>query len=62
MSSPGCITELLEVSLRSTYFRYNGNCYEQVDGAAMGSPVSAVVTNLYMELFEEEALYYGRDM
>ncbi len=48
-----CITELLEVSLRSTYFRYNGNCYEQVVG---GSPVSAVVVNLYMELFEEVAL------
>ncbi len=26
--SPECITELLEVCLRSTYFRYNGNCYE----------------------------------
>ncbi len=51
-----CIIELLEVCLRSTYFRYNGNCYEQVDGAAMGSPVSAVVANLYMECFEEEAL------
>ncbi len=25
--SPECITELLEVCLRSTYFRYNGNCY-----------------------------------
>ncbi len=34
--SPECITELLEVCLRSTYFRYNRNCYEQVDGAAMG--------------------------
>ncbi len=54
--SPACIKELLEVCLRSTYFRYNGNCYEQVDGAAMGSPVSAVVPNLYMEFFEEEAL------
>ncbi len=54
--SPECITQLLEVCLRSTYFKYNGNCYEQVDGAAMGSPVSAVVANLYMECFEEEAL------
>ncbi len=54
--SPECITELLEVCLRSTYFRYNGNCHEQVDGAAMGSSVSAVVANLYMECFEEEAL------
>ncbi len=54
--SPECITELLDVCLRSTYFKYNGNCYEQVDGAAMGSPVSAVVANLYMEFFEEEDL------
>ncbi len=36
--------------------RYNRNCCEQVDGAAIGSPVSAVVANLYMEFFEEEAL------
>ncbi len=34
--SPVCITELLEVCLWSTYFRYNRNCCEQVDGAAMG--------------------------
>ncbi len=54
--SPECITELLEICLRSTYFRYNRNCYEQVDGAAMGSPVSALVANLYKEFFEEEAL------
>ncbi len=55
--SPECITELLEVCLRSTYFRYNGNCYKQVDGATMGSRlVSAVVASLYMEFFEEEAL------
>ncbi len=52
-----CITELLEVCLRSTYFRYNGNCCELViDGAAMDSPVFAVVANLYMEFFEEKAL------
>ncbi len=49
--SPKCITELLKVCLKSTYFRYNGNCYEQVDEKAMGSPVSAVVANLYMEFF-----------
>ena len=30
--------------------------YKQVRGAAMGSPVSAVVANLYMEFFEELAL------
>ena len=42
--------------LRSTYFQYNGSIYEQKDGAAMGSPVSAVIANLYMEEFEERAI------
>ena len=35
---------------------YNGAIYEQQDGAAMGSPVSVVIANLYMEDFEEQAL------
>ena len=56
MLSPGRIAELLETCLRSTYFSYQGDFYEQVEGAAMGSPVSAVVANLYMEFFEEMAL------
>ena len=43
-------------SLKSTYFSYNGEFYEQRQGAAMGSPVSAVVANLYMEFFGELAL------
>ena len=49
------ITEfnLLELCLRSTYFSYKGVFYEQTEGAAMGSPVSAVVANLYMQFFEE---------
>ena len=54
--SPASITVLLEFVLRSTYFLYEGAFYEQTDGAAMGSPVSAVISNLYMEAFEEEAL------
>ena len=50
------IAELLDVCLRSTYFRYHGDFYQQKEGAAMGSPVSAVVANLYMEFFEDLAL------
>ena len=42
--------------LKSTYFCYERNFYEQKEGAAMGSPVSAVVANFYMEFFEELAL------
>ena len=53
--SPEQIADLLEVCLKSTYFSFGGNFYEQNKGATMGSPVSAVVANLYMELFEELA-------
>ena len=35
---------------------YGGDFFEQREGAAMGSPVSAVVADLYMEFFEELAL------
>ncbi|KAL9965123.1 hypothetical protein ACROYT_G028877 [Oculina patagonica] len=54
--TPSQITDLLNFVLRSTYFQYNGSIYEQREGAAMGSPVSAVVANLYMESFEEQAI------
>ena len=54
--TPTQIADLLNFVLRSTYFQYNGSIYEQKDGAAMGSPVSAVIANLYMEEFEEQAI------
>ena len=37
------IMDLLEFCLRSTYFTYRGKFYEQVEGAAMGSPISPIV-------------------
>ena len=40
----------------STYFVFRGKFYQQVQGCAMGSPVSPIIYNLYMESFEEEAL------
>ena len=47
---PAQIADLLNFTLRSTYFQYNGSIYEQQEeGAALGSPVSAVITNLYVE-------------
>ena len=54
--TPAQIANLLDFVLRSTYFQYNGSIYEQREGAAMGSPVSAVIANLYMETFEEQAI------
>ena len=52
---PNQVTSLLEICLRTTYFIYQGQCFEQTDGAAMGSPVSPVVANIFMEHVEEEA-------
>ena len=54
--TPAQIADLLDFVLRSTYFQHNGSIYEQREGAAMGSPVSAVIANLYMETFEEQAI------
>ena len=54
--TPERIAELLEICLITTYFRFQGRFYEQQEGAAMGSPVSAIVANIYMEHFEELAL------
>ena len=53
---PQKVTHLLELSLQTTYFKFQGSYYKQTDGAAMRSPVSPVVANIYMEMFEELAL------
>ena len=50
------ITCLLEFCLKSTYFTYQGQHFEQLEGAAMGSPISPIVANLFMENFEEKAI------
>ena len=50
------IMDLLEFCLRSTYFTFREKFYEQVEGAAMGSPISPIVANLYMETFEIRAI------
>ena len=47
---------LLEFCLKNTYFSFQGQFYEQVEGAAMGSPVSPIVANFYIEYLEQKAL------
>ena len=42
------IAELLQLCLKSTYLSYNGEFYEQRQGTAMGSSISAVVANMYI--------------
>ena len=48
--------DLLNLCLTSTYFQYSGRHYKQLQGTAMGSPVSAVVAEIVMQHVEESAL------
>jgi len=50
------ILDLFRHVSTSTYFCFNGQYYEQTDGVAMGSPLSPVIANLYMEEFENKAI------
>ena len=50
------LISLLELVLNNFVFSFQGQFYQQLQGAAMGSYVSPVITNIYMEYFEEMAL------
>jgi hypothetical protein len=50
------IMELLEGCLKTTYFHVDDKFFQQKDGMAMGSTLSPVVSNIFMEHFEELAL------
>ena len=54
--TPTQIADPLNLVLRFTYFKYNGALYEQQEGAPMGSPISALIADLYMEAFDEQTL------
>jgi hypothetical protein len=51
------ILALFKHVLTSTYFSFDGQFYEQTDGVAMGSPLSPVRANFFMEDFETKALH-----
>ena len=50
------VYNLLEFCLTNTYFSFQDRLYEQKEGAAMGSPISPIMANLFMEDFEIRAL------
>ena len=50
---PDNILKLMEFCLFNTYFLFDGEFFEQTKGAAMGSPVSPIVSNIYIEAFKE---------
>jgi hypothetical protein len=46
------IKELLEVCLRTTCCQVDDKFFQQKDGMAMGSSLSPVICNIYMEYYE----------
>ena len=48
--------KLLEFTLTNCIFCFNKKFYKQLQDAAMGSPVSLVIANIYMEYFESLAI------
>ena len=54
--SPNQILDLLNILLRTTYFKFNDQFYQQTDRAAMGGPTSAIVSEIYMQALEMTAI------
>ncbi|XP_071439841.1 uncharacterized protein [Hetaerina americana] len=53
---PPDFPKLVEFCLESNYFLWNGDIYQQTEGAAMGSPLSPAIADIFMEDLEEKAL------
>ena len=51
---------LVEICLTSTFFCFEGEFFEQTCGVSMGSPLSPIVANFFMEDFEAKALASAR--
>ena len=54
--TPNQILDLLSILLRTTYFKFNDQFYQQTDGAAVGGPTSAFVSEIYMQALEMTAI------
>jgi retron-type reverse transcriptase len=50
------VLALFKHVLTTTYVCFDGQFYEQTEGVAMGSPLSPVIANFFMEDFEKNAI------
>jgi hypothetical protein len=50
------IMELLKLCTESNYFELEGQIYRQDEGMAMGSPLSPIFANIFMEDFEQKTI------
>ena len=56
---PDDIIGLLGLCMNCTYFIFQGEYYLQIERPTMGSLVSLILCNLYMESFEKKVLATG---
>ncbi|XP_041466320.1 uncharacterized protein LOC121416867 [Lytechinus variegatus] len=54
--TPDQIHDLLLTCLNSNSFKWRNNYYKQLQGAAMGSPLSRIIANIFIEHFEHHTL------
>src|ERR1044072_767771 len=50
------LIKLIDISMKQNVFSFNNNFCRQVFGTGMGSSLSPVIANLYMEFFETQLL------
>lgn len=46
----------LKLTLTTNYFQFEGNFFKQLDGVAMGSPISSIIAQLVMEYAEDQII------
>ena len=48
--------DLVHLVLRTTWYTFNSQFYQQTDGVAMGGPASSTTTEIYMQAYEHTAI------
>ena len=44
--------KLLNLAIKNCHFIFNGKCYDQIDGVAMGSPLGPLLANIFLSFHE----------
>jgi hypothetical protein len=55
------ITTLLETILKQNYLSFQNNIYQPTQGVAMGSPISGLVTEIFLQHLEQNHLRHLLD-
>ena len=50
------ICELLTVVLQNSFFNFRGRVYRQVKGLPMGNCISGILSSIFMDVLEQQAL------